>query len=154
MVWLNCKQKDSLARVTNIASKIIGRPQSNLAEVYISRCVVKADSVTLITKYEILRLRHFRWHVFCQDSKKFWFYKTNTFGIWHLPLRGRSLLKDVKVPFIWQRNVQFQNGFHVINFEVLSFQIIYDYYNMWYEKSKLIQCSCQSSCYDVCFEVP
>ncbi len=31
---LNCKQKNNLARVTKTASKIIGRPQSNLGEVY------------------------------------------------------------------------------------------------------------------------
>ncbi len=42
---LNCKQKNSLARVTNIASKIIGRPQSKLGEVYTSRCVGKAERI-------------------------------------------------------------------------------------------------------------
>ncbi len=42
---LNCKQKNSLERVTNIASKIIGRPQSNLGEVYTSRCVGKAECI-------------------------------------------------------------------------------------------------------------
>ncbi len=42
---LNCKQKNSLARVINIASKIIGRPQSKLGEVYTSRCVGKAECI-------------------------------------------------------------------------------------------------------------
>ncbi len=42
---LNCKQKNCLARVTNIASKIIGRPQSKLGEVYTSRCVGKAERI-------------------------------------------------------------------------------------------------------------
>ncbi len=44
---LNCKQKNSLARVTNIASKIIGRPQSKLGEVYTSRCVGKAERILI-----------------------------------------------------------------------------------------------------------
>lgn len=39
---LNCKQKNSLAWIINIASKITGRPQSNLGEVYTSKCVGKA----------------------------------------------------------------------------------------------------------------
>ncbi len=38
-------QKYSLASVTNIASKTIGRPQSKLGEVYASRCAGKAKCV-------------------------------------------------------------------------------------------------------------
>ncbi len=42
---INCKQKNSLPRVTTIASKIIGRPQSKLVKVYTSRCVGKAECI-------------------------------------------------------------------------------------------------------------
>lgn len=42
---LNCKQKHNLARVTKTASTIIGRPQSNLGEVYTSRCVENSECI-------------------------------------------------------------------------------------------------------------